>query len=57
MQYTNMRCLNRECRVTLSIPAEMIGRKVRCAVCGREFLVPLRVNLRKTGKGPARKAS
>ncbi len=40
MQTTKFRCPNPECRVTLSIPAQIQGQRVRCAGCGQSFVVP-----------------
>ena len=35
------RCPNLRCGVTLAIPPQMQGRKVRCGSCGQSFHVPL----------------
>ena len=40
MRSTKFRCPNPDCRVVLSIPAQVQGQRVRCAGCGQSFVVP-----------------
>ena len=40
MSSLKYRCPNPQCRLTLHVPGKMQGQTVRCAGCGRSFLVP-----------------
>jgi len=44
MSSIRFRCPNPKCRLTLHIPVQTLGRKVRCAGCGYSFLVPAAVS-------------
>ena len=57
MKSSTLRCPNPQCRVTLMIPGEMVGQKVRCADCGHSFVVPMVHTSRPAKKHRYRKAS
>ena len=40
MRSFKFRCPNPQCRLTLCIPVQTQGKRVRCAGCGRSFLAP-----------------
>ncbi len=40
MRSTKLQCPNPKCHVTLSIPGDIRGQKVRCAGCGQSFVAP-----------------
>ncbi|MFW6132692.1 MAG: BRcat domain-containing protein [Planctomycetota bacterium] len=41
MRPVRLRCPNPRCRLILSIPTHMRGRRVRCAACGHQFVAPV----------------
>ncbi len=41
-------CPNLKCRTVLQVPDKARGRKVRCARCGRNFMVPANPGDKKT---------
>ena len=41
MRQLQLRCPNPQCRLTLTIPADALGQRVKCASCGYAFIVPV----------------
>ena len=41
MRQLQLTCPNPQCQLTLMIPGEAFGQRVRCAACGRSFVVPI----------------
>ena len=41
MRSLQLKCPNSQCRLTLTIPGEAFGQRVRCAGCGHSFVVPV----------------
>ena len=57
MRELKLKCTNPQCRLTLVIPEEAFGQRVRCGGCGHSFVVPIPNPRRSTKKQIYRKAS
>lgn len=41
MRPLQLKCPNPQCRLTLMVPGDAFGQRVKCAACGHSFVVPV----------------